>query len=216
MLQRDYFMRLVEMLTAVLTKVLLNKEKKDYIEAEKEIEIAAKTIVGLDLKMLKILDIENLVLLMKSTDLYAGRFIVSAELLNEYGEIFKLTEKENESIDIHQKTLRLYIEALLTKEIPDSEKYYPKINELISNLSSTDFSDEMNIKIIDYYEFSLQYSKAEDKIFDLLETQNPEIKSKAISFYKKLITRSDEELLKGNLNREEVEAGLEEILNLKY
>ncbi|MCY7361056.1 MAG: DUF6483 family protein, partial [Ignavibacteria bacterium] len=96
------------------------------------------------------------------------------------------------------------------------EKYYPKINELISNLSSTDFSDEMNIKIIDYYEFSLQYSKAEDKIFDLLETQNPEIKSKAISFYKKLITRSDEELLKGNLNREEVEAGLEEILNLKY
>ena len=209
-------MRLVEMLTAVLTKVLLNKEKKDYIEAEKEIEIAAKTIVGLDLKMLKILDIENLVLLMKSTDLYAGRFIVSAELLNEYGEIFKLTEKENESIDIHQKALRLYIEAILTKEIPDPEKYYPKINELISNLSSTDFSDEMNIKIIDYYEFSLQYSKAEDKIFDLLETQNPEIKSKAISFYKKLITRSDEELLKGNLNREEVEAGLEEILNLKY
>ena len=216
MLQRDYFMRLVEMLTAVLTKVLLNKEKKDYIEAEKEIEIAAKTIVGLDLKMLKILDIEYLVLLMKSTDLYAGRFIVSAELLNEYGEIFKLTEKENESIDIHQKALRLYIEAILTKEIPDPEKYYPKINELISNLSSTDFSDEMNIKIIDYYEFSLQYSKAEDKIFDLLETQNPEIKSKAISFYKKLITRSDEELLKGNLNREEVEAGLEEILNLKY
>ena len=90
------------------------------------------------------------------------------------------------------------------------------LNELISKLSSTDFSDELNIKIIDYYEFSLKYSKAEDKIFDLLEIHNSEIKSKAISFYKKLITRSDEDLIKGNLNREEVEAGLEEILNLKF
>ena len=109
MLQRDYLMKMTQMLTTVLTKVLFNKEKKNYIEAEKEIESAAKTIVGLDLNLIKILNVEDVIKLMKTSDVYAGRCLISAELLKEYGDILGEKDRINESIDIYIKSLWLFI-----------------------------------------------------------------------------------------------------------
>ena len=211
MLQRDYLLRMTEMLAAALSKILFNIEKKDYAKAENEIVSAAKTIIGLDLKMINILNIEDIMKLMKTSDLYAGRCIVSAELMNEYGFVIKMNGNETESINIYQKSLRLYLEALLAKEIPEPGKYFSKVNELILKLKEVEISDELNKLLIDYYELSGQYSKAEDIIFQLLENQNTEIKNKAVSFYKKLHLKSDEELIAGNLSREEINESLEEI-----
>ncbi len=213
MLQRDYLLRMTEMLTAVLAKVLFNKETKNYEEAEKEIETAAKTIVGLDLRIINILNPEDIIQLMKTSDLYAGRCLISAELLKEYADVNELNGKDNRSIIL--KSLNLYIEAILSKELPEPEKYYTKINELISFIAESELQDELNFKIIDYYEFSGQYSKAEDMIFELIENNNKDIIDRSVSFYKKLQHRTDEELESGNLSREEVNDALEEILNIK-
>ena len=213
MLQRDYLMRMTEMLTAVLAKVLFNKETKNYEEAEKEIETAAKTIVGLDLRIINILNPQDIIQLMKTSDLYAGRCLVSAELLKEYADVHELNGKDNSSIIL--KSLNLYIEAILSKELPEPEKYYSKINELISFIAESDLQDDLNFKIIDYYEFSGQYSKAEDMIFELIENNNKDIIDRSVSFYKKLLHRTDEELESGNLSREEVNDALDEILKIK-
>ena len=213
MLQRDYLMRMTEMLTAVLAKVLFNKETKNYEEAEKEIETAAKTIVGLDLRIINILNPQDIIQLMKTSDLYAGRCLVSAELLKEYADVHELNGKDNSSIIL--KSLHLYIEAILSKELPEPEKYYSKINELISFIAESDLQDDLNFKIIDYYEFSGQYSKAEDMIFELIENNNKDIIDRSVSFYKKLLHRTDEELESGNLSREEVNDALDEILKIK-
>ena len=213
MLQRDYLLRMTEMLTAVLAKVLFNKETKNYEEAEKEIETAAKTIVGLDLRIINILNPEDIIQLMKTSDLYAGRCLISAELLKEYADVNELNGKDNRNIIL--KSLNLYIEAILSKELPEPEKYYTKINELISFIDESELQDELNFKIIDYYEFSGQYSKAEDMIFELIENNNKDIIDRSVSFYKKLQHRTDEELESGNLSREEVNDALEEILNIK-
>lgn len=213
MLQRDYLMRMTEMLTAVIAKVMFNKETKNYEEAEKEIETAAKTIVGLDLRIINILNPEDIIQLMKTSDLYAGRCLVSAELLKEYADVHELNGKDNSSIIL--KSLNLYIEAILSKELPEPEKYYSKINELISLIDESDLKDDLNFKIIDYYEFSGQYSKAEDMIFELIENNNKDIIDRSVSFYKKLLHRTDEELESGNLSREEVNDALDEILKIK-
>ena len=213
MLQRDYLMRMTEMLTAVIAKVMFNKEIKNYEEAEKEIETAAKTIVGLDLRIINILNPQDIIQLMKTSDLYAGRCLVSAELLKEYADVHELNGKDNSSIIL--KSLNLYIEAILSKELPEPEKYYSKINELISFIAESDLQDDLNFKIIDYYEFSGQYSKAEDLIFELIENNNKDIIDRSVSFYKKLLHRTDEELESGNLSREEVNDALEEILKIK-
>jgi len=206
---------MTEILAAVLVKVLFNKENKNYIDAEKEIESAAKTMVGLDLKLIGLLNIDDILKLMKTSDLYAGRCLVSAELLREYSVLYKVKEKETEAKDFELKSLHLYIEALLTKDLPEPEKYFKRINELISSCSDNEFSDSLNLKLIDYCEFSGQYSKAEDIIFELAEKQNSLIYDKAVSFYKNLQNKTDEELELGNFSKEEVNDGLEEIQSMK-
>lgn len=215
MLQRDYFIRMTEMLAAAIAKILFNKEKKDYFETEKEIESAAKTIVGLDLKLISMFGMEELTGLMKTSDLYAGKCLVTAELLYEYADVKKILNEDNLSSNLYLKSIRLYLEAVLSGDLPDNEKYFPKINSLIAKLSGENFSDEMNNALLDYYSLSGQYSKYEDKVFELLENGNDEVYKKAVKFYESLKNISEEELQKGNFSREEAEESLNEILYLK-
>lgn len=211
MLQRDYFMKMTQKLAAVLTKILLHKETKNYEDAEKEIETAAKTIVGLDLKLISVLSAEDVITLMKSSDVYAGRCLVSAELLKEYADILSEKDKSEESINIYKKSLYLYVEAILTKELPAPEEYYPRINFFIINLSPLGFTSEFKLKLIEYFEISGQFSKAEDMIFDIADENVEGFDKKALSFYNRLQSKSDDELIKGNLSREEIRESLEEI-----
>jgi len=204
-------MKMTQMLATVLTKVLFNKEKKNYIEAEKEIESAAKTLVGLDLNLIKILNVEDVLKLMKTSDVYAGRCLISAELLKEYGDILGEKERINESIDIYIKSLWLYLETILTKELPEPEVYYDRINFLIKNLTTPETDTDLKLKIFEYYEFSGQYSKAEDVLFELMDSDTEGIKAKALKFYERLQLKTEEELVNGNFSREEVEESIEEI-----
>jgi len=213
MLQRDYLMKMTQMLATVLTKVLFNKENKNYMEAEKDIESAAKTLVGLDLNLIKILNVEDVLKLMKTSDVYAGRCLISAELLKEYGDILGEKERINESIDIYIKSLWLYLETILTRELPEPEAYYDRINFMIKSLTSTDTDTDLKIKIFEYFEFSGQYSKAEDVLFELMDSDTDGIKEKALKFYERLQKKTDEDLEKGNFSHGEVEDSIEEILS---
>lgn len=215
MLQRDYLMKMTQMLATVLTKVLFNKENKNYMEAEKDIESAAKTLVGLDLNLIKILNVEDVLKLMKTSDVYAGRCLISAELLKEYGDILGEKERINESIDIYIKSLWLYLETILTKELPEPEIYYDRINFMIKNLTTPETDTDLKLKIFQYFEFSGQYSKAEDVLFELMDTDTEGIKDKALKFYERLQKKTDEELGKGNFSHGEVEESIEEI-NSRY
>ena len=211
MLQKDYLMKMTQMLAAVLVKVLTKKEQKDYAEAEVEIESAAKTMVGLDLKLIKILDINDILKLIKTSDIFAGRCLVSAELLKEYADILVEKGKHEDSLNIYVKSLHLYLETVLTKELPQPEEYYERIDFLIKTLSSLDFSKELRIKIFEYYEFSGQYSKAEDILFEMLDSGFEEIKDKGIKYYNRLQLKSEEELVKGNFSKDEIEESLAEL-----
>ncbi len=213
MLQRDYLMRMTEILVKVLSKVLLFKKEMRYEDAKKEIETAAKTIVGIDLRLLSLLSVEDILKLLKTSDVYAGRCIISAELLREYGDVFEL--QDYKGIDIFLKALHLYLEALFTKELPIPDIYFPKVNEIIDKLTEIEVTIELKYKLIEYYELSGQYSKAEDILFELLGENSNKIKDKAILFYKRLQNRTNEQLNNGNLSREEVEESLEEIYKLK-
>jgi len=130
-------MKMVEMLTAVMAKVILNKEQKKYDEALTEIENAGKNIIGLDIGMVKILKIDDFTGLMKTSDVFAGRCLISAELLLEYAKI--LEEKGTDTdlkYDFYNKSFRLYTEALLTKEILEPTEYIEKAESILPTTSS--------------------------------------------------------------------------------
>ena len=223
MIQKDYFMKIAQMLATVIAKIALKKEQKLYDDAEKEIEEAALSIAGIDLKLIKMFSEEDLIKLIKTSDLYAGKCIAAAELLNEHGKLKELTGKSAECGDSYKKSLRLYIEAVLSKDLPDNSVYGLKIEELSSKIRKAEYSNEINLRLLDYYAFTNQFSKYEDTAFELIENSNDayndfelnELYSKIIGFYNKLKTLPEEELLKGNFSKTEVDEGLEEILYLQ-
>lgn len=214
MISRDYFMRMTEMLAAVIAKVLFNKEQKNFEAARKELETAAKSIVGLDLKLLGVMSIENVSELMKASDLYGGRCIIAAELLNEYADTFTEENPNPMTADYCKKSLLLYLEGVLSNELPEPEKYFSKINNLVDKLSASEFPESINKKLFRYYEYSGNYSKAEDVLFELIDINSEEIFANALSFYERLRLKSDAELHSGNFSKEEVEDGIAEIQSL--
>jgi hypothetical protein len=62
-------------------------------------------------------------------------------------------------------------------------------------------------KLFAYYEQAGKYDEAEDVVFDLVAT-NTEYRSLAVSFFERLLKKSDEELQAGGLTREEVHESL--------
>ena len=207
-------MKLIETLSTVIARVLLKKEVKNYEGAEEELVSAAKTLAGLDLNLIKILNAEDIISLMKTSDIFTGRCLISAELLRQYGDLLSDKGKAQDSINLYMKSLWLYLEAILTKELPVPGDYYERVDFMIKNLSPLEFPDQLKLKIFEYYEYSGKYSKAEDILFELVESEFNNIHNTGKQFYRNLSLKTDDELVKGNFSREEIEDGLEEINNL--
>jgi hypothetical protein len=72
---------------------------------------------------------------------------------------------------------------------------------------------ETQARLMQHYERTGQYAKAEDQLFAMLEVApaHPGLKELGIGFYKRLQGKSDRELSDGGLPREEVDAGLVEL-----
>jgi hypothetical protein len=211
MIRSDYIMRMVEMLVSVLKKVFNLKGEQKYDEAMIELEAASKKITGIDLKLAAALNVNDLLYLMNSPDLDAGKCLVASELFGEYGEISELKGNAAQSENFYLKSLRLMMEALATGLIPEPEKYYPRADDLISKTKKFNYDNELMKKLIIFYERKGEYANAENIIFELLEMNETGGKDIVKNFYNRLLGKPDEELLKGNLSKEEIEESLSEI-----
>ncbi len=207
-------MKLIETLSTVIARVLLKKEVKNYEGAEEELVSAAKSLAGLDLNLIKILSAEDIISLMKTSDIFTGRCLISAELLRQYGDLLSEKGKVQDSINLYMKSLWLYLEAILTKELPEPENFYERVDFMIKSLSRLEFPDQLKLKVFEYYEYSGKYSKAEDVLFELVESDYNNIHNTGKQFYRNLYLKTDDELTRGNFSRDEIEDGLEEINNL--
>src|SRR5579875_4146136 len=67
-----------------------------------------------------------------------------------------------------------------------------------------------SLKLLQYYENTGKFAKAEDVLFDTLNTHTPDkvVVQHGIAFYTRLRKKSDATLSGGNLSRVEVEEGL--------
>ncbi|MBV6479959.1 MAG: hypothetical protein HGGPFJEG_02765 [Ignavibacteria bacterium] len=223
MIQKDYFMKIAEMLSAVIARMVLKKDLKKFDEAENELEEASMSIAGMDMKLIKLFSAEDLIKLVKTSDLFAGKCIASAELLYEYGKLKEETGILAESADSYLKSFRLFIEAVLSKDLPDNAPYIKKIEELLLKINPETFSGEMYLQLLDYFALTNRFSKFEDTAFEFMnyiEENDTDLDLekaflKITNFYNKLKSLPEEELLKGNLSKTEVEESLEEILIFK-
>ena len=213
MIQKDYIMRMIEQLSVVLMKILFNKETKNYTQALLEIDSAYENLLGLNPDYIKAISEGEIVGMLESNgSIDAEKPIIIAELLREEAEIKELENGLNDNVlYIFFKSFYIYVEAIIYDSRYNQKEYLKKLDKIVEKIIKYELPNQIQFKLFQYYEIIGYFGKAEDILYELIDLKYPNILFECKSFYLRLLNKSDEELLSGNLPRNEVNEGLDHI-----
>lgn len=211
MITRDYFLRMIHQLAQVLARVMRLSEIKRYDEALEEVQLSSKQLLGMDLRLLTTLSDEEFVRLLGLGERFdVEKCVVASELLRLIGEVKEREGDEGERFHCYTTSLSLLLELLIRESGVLPKEYHEKIELLIGKTSSYELPVGLKVKLFRYYEAVGKFDAAENTLFEIVE-QDPEFVGEGMRFYGRLRTKSEEELGRGNLPRDEVEASVRDL-----
>src|SRR5213076_534213 len=98
-----------------------------------------------------------------------------------------------------------YLEAVRTGFV--SLDLLQRIDELVQRLGDRPLPAPVLRRLFRYLEDRGLYATAEDALYEWLDLNDTDALKEAVMFYERLSQKSDEELVRGNLPRSEVEEG---------
>lgn len=215
MLRNDYLMRLIEQFTQVMTIALGFKKAKDYQKSLSVIQNTLQQIFGVDAKFIDSIPEEDLLILLKVNEIIVpDRAVMIAALQKVTGEIYEIQGNQEGCYYAYLKSLTLSLEVWLNDTDTSAQtllkEYLPEIDSLDAKLADYNLPYPTKFRLWRYYEKFGKYAKAEDILYELLEDEEygMDIVNEGISFYRRLLSKSDPELTAGKLPREEVEESL--------
>lgn len=214
MSQRDYILRLFEEFSRAIAQVLYHRQLKDYAAARHLIDEQCKQVFGVGIGFIHSIPEETLLSMLTSFGtLNTEKCWVLAMLLKAEGDIYQDQGNSNESYYSYLKSLDLVLEVLLLDTTISSTDFVPELEGLLYKLSEYELPKRTRLKLFQYFDQTGKYSRAEDVLFEMLETGDPDgdIYARGIAFYDQLRTKSDAALSAGNFSREEVEEGLAQL-----
>ncbi len=215
MIKNDYIMRMIEQLSAFLVQIAGFKAKKQYQEGRQIINEAIKELFGLHPQTLVTLDYKDLMMLISTggRELDQAKNIMLSELLKENADLYDMEGNDTIGNNLYFKSLNIFIEVLLSNDKRYVKQCLENIQELIPIIQDREVPDDTQCLLFQYYEYIGEYGKAEDLLYELLESNHyqTEIVNKGIDFYKRLTNKDQCELIKGNLPLDEVVDGLNQL-----
>ena len=218
MIRQDYIMRMIEQLVRVLVEAAALKKAHKYTEALLTIDQALQQLSGFDSKFVNSLPDDSLIALLKTGDaLDADKCIIVADLLDIEGDIYEVQGQLEESYYRHLKALNLFLAAFLSRTQTNLPHHFGQIEPIVEKLEPYDLPLETKHSLWQYYEQVGRYAQAEDLLYELIEVEpgSKEMIEQGISFYQRLLQKSNQELATGNLPRAEIEEGLAELKVLR-
>ena len=208
MIEQDYFMRMISMLTQMLAKIILHRDLKEFPQALLEIENTGKTLLGIDRTLIRQLSGTQLMQLFGS-DLTVAlpKSYVLAIILKEEADTRGLMGESEESAELYRKSLSLLLKTLLKSGEPIEERHATLIEEVLGCVDESGMTAELLEDVFRYHEYSGRYGKAEDTLYDILDL-DPAFVVEGLGFYQRLLLKSDAELEAGGLPRDEVSQGI--------
>lgn len=213
MIKNDYLTTKMKELSEIITKVLKANDSNRFEESREMVNEAFKRLLGLNSELagsLSYNDLMKLVGAYESSE--ALKFVILAQLLKLDGDMYKAEGEAIKSFNIYTKSLNIYIKAALLDSdcLEQGEKI---IDGILNEIEEYELQMDSRILILKYFELVNRFDKAEDMLFELLEdTDNEEdVVKEGISFYERLMEKSEEALENGNLPLEEVKEGIERL-----
>lgn len=215
MFKKDYFMRLVEQLTAVLNHIRLLAKNNQPEESVATIQQALQAFVGLRSETIVALDTHDLInqLQLKDDLHWQESVLYIATLIKEEGDLLVDKEEPQEVYARYLKALELIASVLI--ESPDAPlpDLTPRPELLHEMLADVLLPSHTYAILLAYYEEMGQYDRAEDCLFAWLDDHPTDdtVHEEGIAFYDRILQKSDATLIAGGLPRAEALAALEEL-----
>jgi len=111
MIERDYLMRMVQQLAAVVARSFKLKEQEQYDQAEQEIEKAFGELLGMDAHLVNLFDPATLAQLVGDTE----KVKVLSTLVFEQGELHRLQGEDEQAQKEYLRALELLLEVRLQR-----------------------------------------------------------------------------------------------------
>jgi tetratricopeptide (TPR) repeat protein len=205
---------MIRQATVVFAKVIGLKSAGQYQEALQVIDQTLEQLLGMDAEMIQFLDDESLfIILMKNEVLDLEKLGFIADLFKEEGDILKLQNQNNESINCYVRSLNYYLMISSNSETSRPNELSQKIDELLEKLDTYYFEEKTLLDLFCYYENAKEFAKA-DNMLSKLATRNDSkanVVNEMKSFYKRLIEKSPKELAAGGMSWTQIRNKLKEL-----
>lgn len=216
MIRRDYIIRMIEEFFQALSRIKLHKSEQQWQEAEGSIDQEFQRLIGVDGQAAaQLSETELLARAVQGEPTLAVRekILILATLLKEAGDVLMEQGRNAEGLTSHLKGLHLLLDTLGRGEVFECPQFVPKVEEFMTALRASELPLETHARLMQHYERTGEYAKAEDALFAMLEAapDNAPLIDLGISFYRRLELQSDRILDEGNLPRTEVDTSLADL-----
>jgi hypothetical protein len=148
MIEQDYIMRMISMLTAVIAKLLDHRKAHEFPEAISTIDKACKHLLGADMTILNALsDIQLIEFFGHDPNIGPVRWYGLGVLLQEKAEVDREMGRVREAVLNEQKALSLLLEALKEVGAPLQPDHRQRIQQSMQALNGEDLSPHIGRKI---------------------------------------------------------------------
>ncbi|WP_136609066.1 DUF6483 family protein [Paenibacillus dokdonensis] len=211
MFRKDYILQMVEDMVEMVGKVFGLKQQKKYAEALWEIDDLLSKDFRLNSKLLNSLSVEDMIDMFRlGGAIEADKLQSIARLLEEEGGVYLDMGYKDEGLTRLMKSLHLYLYADLHGADHSMLKLPDRVTDLKEQLKGYRLPAKTDKLLLGYEEEQGHYDEAENALFRLLD-QHEMTEEEGLTFYQRLLMRSDDELKAGGLPRTEVEEGVEEL-----
>lgn len=219
MLRKDYLLRQIEMLSALVARLLQLHQAGNEQEAAEEIEQSYHDLFGLDSRLIGLLPSEFLFDKLRSGEyLDADKGITLAILLREDATNFLSQGNALEHYQRLTRSLKVFLAIAREHQLAPEQSALYDVDAVLAQMDEYELPPDLKYDLFQYYEDLGQFAQAEDMLQELIEASegsNDALVDEGISFYEWLLTLDDGELAAGNLPRTEVQEALAHLRTLK-
>lgn len=139
------------------------------------------------------------------------------ELLEQQADIYELKGETSGARNLYLKSLNIIMNVIIfdsdnqgDSDDPVLKPNQDKVDELVKKMGLPGVPTESKLLLFQYYELTKKYAKAEDVLYNLMDTagKNSDILARGMDFYERLSGKDPAELEAGNLPMDEVLEGL--------
>jgi hypothetical protein len=215
-IRRDYILRMIEEFIQALARVNALKQDQRWQEAAGAVDEEFQRLIGTGAQAVaRLTETELLARLIRGepTQAVHDKTLMLTALLKEAGDVAATQGRAEESRSCYLKGLHLLLETLAREEVSAVPDFVPSVEMFAAALHGSPLPLETQALLMQHYERSGQFAKAEDALFAMLETErgNAGLADFGVSFYERLQGQSDASLAAGNLPRPELEAGVADL-----